>query len=96
MAIGRNTCTIFSLRINNRNTTVSIKNKVLAFYCTIANVDKINIHDFLQDKINEFASEYSKDNFKGLSNFVLHKILMDMLREKDIKKYKDHLSRLED
>ena len=96
MSIGRNSCTIFSLRINNRNTCISINNKILAFYCAIVHVDKIHIHDFLQDKMSEFASQYTKDNFKGLSSFVLNRILMDMLRKKDIKKYKDHLSRLED
>lgn len=87
---------MFSLRINKRNTTISIKNKVLAFYCTIVHLKKTNIHDFLQEKINEFASEYEKDNFKGLSDYITDKILTDMLRKKERKQYREHLSRLEE
>jgi len=96
MATGRQNCTIFSIRVHKINTTVSIKNKILAFYCTIVHDDKVNIHDFLQEKVNYFVSKYKKEDFKGISDYLLDCFLKDMLEKKDIKKYKEHLSRLEE
>jgi len=87
-------CTIFSVRINGKNTTFSIKNKILSFYTAIAH-KKGNYYDFLQDAVNDILKDYDKDDFKGLSDYVVDKLLLSLLRKKQKKVYKRCLERLE-
>jgi hypothetical protein len=85
---------IFSLRIGGRSTSFSVKNKFIAFYCTVAEIECDQCFNEFSDTVLDIARDWKGTSAKGLSDFVVGKILENLLRKKELKKYFKILQKL--
>jgi len=89
-----NGSTIFSTRINKRSTSFSIKNTLIAFYCTVTETECIECSKEFNKFVLDIVQDWNGESARGLSDFVQEKVLVSLLKKKDVKLYKKILKKL--
>lgn len=86
---------IFSVRLNGKSTSFSIKTNIIAFYCVVTKTDCKKCFYEFSSIVSDIAKDWTGENAKGLSDFVVKKILETLLKKKELKEYKNIIKELE-
>lgn len=86
--------TIFSVRVNGRSTSFSIKNRIISFYCAVTETECTNCLKEFTEIALDLTKDWHGDTAKGLSDYIVGRLLEGLLRKKEMKQYMKIINKL--